>query len=274
MPVDISLYSPEATSASKSILIEVARVLSSYKDYMVLSGGWAPYFVLERFGKGGVHCGSADIDLVLSPKLKSVSVYQTIVKIIEANGFSQVEESGEKIPYKFAKGEVELDFLGELETMEGLVGLMKVQRDLSAAIIRGSSIVFEHFFNHMLEGELPRGELVKTSINVSDFVGCITTKGLAFGGRRNQKDYYDVYMLLKHFKGGPIGAAKEIKPFTGDERVAEALDIIAQQFKTVRHEGPFNAAYFIEPRRTEERERMRADAFMTVRNFFDHLCGV
>ena len=274
MPIDISLYSSEVTSASKSVLIEVARVLGSYKDYMVLSGGWAPYFVLERFGKGRVHCGSADIDLVLSPKLKSVSVYQTIVKIIEANGFSQVEEGGEKIPYRFAKGKVELDFLGEPETMKGLAGLMKVQRDLSAAIIRGTSIVFEHFFNHTLEGELPTGVIAQASMNVSNVVGCITTKGLAFEGRRNEKDYYDVYMLLKHFKGGPVRAAKEVEPFADDERVAEALEIIARQFKTVRHEGPFNVAYFIEPRRTRERERVMADAFITVRDFLDHLRGV
>jgi len=203
-----------------------------------------------------------------------VSVYQTIVKIIEANGFFQVEESGEKIPYRFAKGEVELDFLGEPETMKGLVGLMKVQRDLSAAIIRGSSIVFEHFFNHTLGGKLPGGALAQASINVSDFVGCITTKGLAFEGRRDEKDYYDVYTLLKYFKGGPARAAKEVEPFTGDERVAEALEIIARQFKTVRHEGPFNVAYFIEPQRTRERERVIADAFITVRDFLDHLRGV
>lgn len=183
--------------------------------------------VLERFGKGRVHCGSADIDLVLSPKLKSASVYQTLVKILGTNGFSPAEEGGEKIPYRFVKGEVELDFLGEPETIEELRGLMKVQRDLSAVIIRGSSIVFEHFFAHTIEGKLPTGALTRASINVSDLVGCITTKGLAFKGRRDEKDYYDVYMLLKHFDGGPVGAAKRIEPFKDDERVAEALEVIA-----------------------------------------------
>jgi hypothetical protein len=44
------MYSKSVTESSKSVLIEVLRVLGSYRDYLVLTGGWAPYFVLERFG--------------------------------------------------------------------------------------------------------------------------------------------------------------------------------------------------------------------------------
>lgn len=279
MPADIRMYSQEVTNASRATLLEVARMLGNYEKYIVLSGGWAPYFLLEKFGRKGVHCGSVDIDLVLSPKLRSASVYRTIVKIIESNGFSQVGEASEKIPYRFAKEvktkrgpiKVEIDFIGEPETIGRLQKFMKMQRDLSAVIIRGSSIVFEHFFNYTIRGELPTGALTQALMNISDLVGCITTKGLAFKGRRNEKDYYDVYMLLKHHPNGPLGAAEEVKPFRDEERVAEALDIMAHQFKTVRHEGPFNAAYFIEPLRAEGRERIRADAFITVRNFLDQL---
>jgi len=49
---NIGIYSKSVTESSKSVLIEVLRVLGSYRDYLVLTGGWAPYFVL-RYYKGG-----------------------------------------------------------------------------------------------------------------------------------------------------------------------------------------------------------------------------
>jgi len=48
---NIRLYSQVVTEASKSALIEVLRTLSSYSDYFVLGGGWAPYYILERFSQ-------------------------------------------------------------------------------------------------------------------------------------------------------------------------------------------------------------------------------
>jgi len=59
------MYSRELTEASKSVLIEILRILGSYKDHLVLSGGWAPYFILQKFGEADQHCGSVDIILFL-----------------------------------------------------------------------------------------------------------------------------------------------------------------------------------------------------------------
>jgi len=66
---NIGMYSKSITESSKSVLIEALRILGSYRDYLVLTGGWAPYFILEKFGEGGQHCGSIDIDFVLNPRL-------------------------------------------------------------------------------------------------------------------------------------------------------------------------------------------------------------
>jgi len=66
---NIGMYSKSITESSKTVLIEALRILGSYRDYLVLTGGWAPYFILEKFGEGGQHCGSIDIDFVLNPRL-------------------------------------------------------------------------------------------------------------------------------------------------------------------------------------------------------------
>ena len=77
---NVGMYSKSMTESSKSVLIEVLRILGSYKDYLVLTGGWAPYFILEKFGERGQHCGSVDIDFVLNPRLIDLKVYETIVQ--------------------------------------------------------------------------------------------------------------------------------------------------------------------------------------------------
>jgi len=66
---NIGMYSKSITESSKTVLIEALRILGSYRDYLVLTGGWALYFILEKFGEGGQHCGSIDIDFVLNPRL-------------------------------------------------------------------------------------------------------------------------------------------------------------------------------------------------------------
>ena len=48
---NIGMYSKSVTESSKSVLVEVLRILGSYRDYLVLTGGWSPYFILEKFVK-------------------------------------------------------------------------------------------------------------------------------------------------------------------------------------------------------------------------------
>jgi len=99
---NINVYSQGLTEASKSVLLEILRTLGSYRDHLVLSGGWTPYFILQRFGKADRHCGSIDIDFVLNPRLVDLRVYETIVSMIEKRGYKPYKtENGEVLPYRF-----------------------------------------------------------------------------------------------------------------------------------------------------------------------------
>jgi hypothetical protein len=84
-------YTQEITELSKSVLLEIMTLLKGYSKNMVLVGGWVPYFLLKRFqnDKEFKHIGSADIDLVIDPELIKSGVYESIVKIIEKNGYAQ-----------------------------------------------------------------------------------------------------------------------------------------------------------------------------------------
>lgn len=244
---NIGIYSKSITETSKSVLLEVLRILSGYKDYLVLSGGWAPYFIIERFGERDAHCGSIDIDFVLNPQLIDLRVYETIVSLIEKRGYQPyVTESGEVLPFRFYRTvkspldgveyKIEVDFITEPDKMEELSRNMflAVQRDLQAVIIRGSSVVFSHNFEHIIEGVLPNGAETSVMAKTSDVVGCIATKGLALKGRYKEKDAYDIYFVLKYFRGGPKRAAEELRKCVSEPIIVEALEEIKEKFKSAR----------------------------------------
>jgi len=72
------MYDRDATETSKGALVELCRALRQYRSDMVLVGGWAPYFLSEKFFD---HCGSIDVDFVLKPKV--VERYERIKQILE-----------------------------------------------------------------------------------------------------------------------------------------------------------------------------------------------
>jgi hypothetical protein len=281
---DIGMYSRSITESSKSALVEVLRILASYKDYLVLSGGWAPYFILEKFGVAGQHCGSIDIDFVLHPDLVDHKVYETIASLIEKRGYSQhVTEKGDVVPFRFhrtvksaldgVEHSIQVDFITEPEAARRLSGekFLEVQKDLQAVIIRGSGIVFSHNFGHTIEGVLPSGASTKAAASISDIVGSLTTKGLALKGRYKEKDAYDIYFALRHYRGGAKRVAEIVGAFTGEPVVAEALKEIRSKFETPRSEGPFQVAYFLAPGDGKLQERIQGEAHTILRLFFSNL---
>jgi len=281
---NIGMYSKSITESSKSVLIEALRILGSYKDYLVLTGGWAPYFILEKFGEGSQHCGSIDIDFVLNPCLIDLKVYETIVSSIEKRGYKPyITDDGEVLPYRFyrsvkspvdsAEYKIEVDFISEPEIVKKLSPekFLAVQKDLQAVVIRGSGVVFSHNFEHEIEGVLPNGAETKVVTKISDVVGSLATKGLALKGRYKEKDAYDIYFVLRHYEGGPRKAADEVRSFVDESIVAEALEEIREKFRSARSEGPFQVAYFLAPEDERLRERIQGEAHAILRTFFDKL---
>jgi len=277
---NVQMYSPSVADASKSVLVEVLRCLGSYGRYLVLAGGWAPYFILEKFGEGE-HCGSVDIDLVLDPKLIDKKMYATIVETIGKRGYRPSPDN----PFTFYRvvrssfdgkeHEIEVDFLTEPEEAKRLhPQFLHIQKDLQAVVMPGCSVVFSHNFKHTIKGALPGGGMTSVSANVADVVGSLTMKGLALEGRYKEKDSYDIYSMVKFFGGGPVGAARQVKKHLTTPVIKRAMHLMREKFKTQRSEGPFQVARFMAPLDAGERDRIQADAYITAKEFFTELEGV
>jgi hypothetical protein len=200
------LYDINLTEPSKGALVEVASSLDIYKEDFALVGGWAPYFLIQKFFS---HCGSIDIDLVLKPKI--MPKYSSIREIVLSLGYQETRN-----PFRYSRTlktadgrqdfRMELDFLTEPEAALSTQNLIEVQDDLRACLIPGISIVFDHNYSETVTGRLPGDGESSVSLKVADIVGSLVTKGRALP-RLKEKDCYDIYALSGFFNGSPDKAA-------------------------------------------------------------------
>ncbi|MBI4980447.1 hypothetical protein HZC30_02720 [Candidatus Woesearchaeota archaeon] len=271
-------YPQEITELSKSVLLEIMTLLKGYSKNMVLVGGWVPYFLLKRFQKDQEfkHIGSADIDLVINPELIKSGVYESIVKIIEQNGYSQRKDKlGNPIEFSFKRTingqDINIDFLSTDYPEKNKKRHRIVQPDLKTRTLKGARIVLKHNYDEEIEGNLPNGAYVKAKIKVADAVGCLITKALALGGRSEAKDNYDIYTIISYYKDGEKSCAEEIKPFLDDEDIKEPLDEIKKNFEKETSLGPVLIGNFMHPNDEYARDRIIIDSFMRINRFLELL---
>jgi hypothetical protein len=267
------------------VYLELMTILGSYREALVLVGGWVPYFILERFGREDTdfrHVGSVDIDIAVNPRLVSLDDYASIVERLERRGYRQrLDRLGQPIPFIFEReaslGEgrgahvIEVDFLAPEYGGTGKSHRhQRVQHDLLARKARGCDVVFHHCFDHELTGALPDGAENTIQVKIADVVSCLVMKGIVLGERYHAKDAYDLYSVITFYKGGPRGTAQAVKPHLGNALVREGIDTIAEKFESIRSVGPVGVGRFLSSD-SAERERITADAFVGVNEFIEAL---
>ncbi len=138
--------------------------------------------------------------------------------------------------------------------------------------IHGCEAAFAHQEQTHITGILPDGGgQITVPMRMADVVGCVTMKGIVLGERYREKDAYDLYMVLRHYEGGPRAVAEAVKPFMEEPLVAEALKAIARAFATRQAHGPAWATAFLNPIYREERDRRLTEVFMVAQEFLTHL---
>lgn len=246
------MYDRNLTEASRSALVELCSALNTYRGDFVLAGGWAPYFLTKDYFN---HCGSKDIDLVLRPSI--MVRYESIRKTVGRLGYQETPN-----PFRFEKKVVSsldkkeyrigVDFLTEPKAAKKAFPLIKVQEDLTACLIEGSSIVFKFYYEMEIEGTLPNNGKIVTAINIADIVGSLTMKGLALP-RLIDKDSYDIYAITGFYGGNPAKAAKsyvnsvrKAKLTTKEKSIIQfSMSRINQAFKSMDSYGVFAVSRFI-----------------------------
>ena len=88
-------------------------------------------------------------------------------------------------------------------------------------------------------------------------------KGIVLGARYSEKDAYDIYSLISHYKDGFRSAAETLKPYKKNRLVNEGIKSIKEKFKTKDSIGPQWVADFLVGGKevsSEERQRLVIDS--------------
>src|SRR6266567_646267 len=150
-----------------------------------------------------------------------------------------------------------------------------IRRSRRCSLTRGAGtdLVFDNFYTDEIPGKLPNGAELRVRINVANEVAIFAMKGIALGQRTKAKDYYDLFMLAKHFKGGPKWLAQSLIPFSKNKLVREAIENVRKYFDSTKGLGPTSVADFKDEQDPTAREILQRDVFevvQTLLNDIDH----
>lgn len=252
----VTHFENDEAHVSHSVLLELMTVLGRYRSAIYLVGGWAPYFLLDQFQKEDdpfEHVGSIDIDLVIDFTKISEAEYAGIVELLEGRGYkTRKDRRGRDIPFSFERTvqgvTLAIDFLaGEYGGTTKKHRHQQVQNDLLARKARGADLLPEHHLLLQLDGYLPDGSHHRCDLKVGNLVSILSMKGITIAERYKEKDAYDIYALIAHYKEGPISCFEEIAPFCQNRLVKEGMKSICEKFAAEKSVGPVWAATFMEP---------------------------
>lgn len=280
-------YAKDAAEISLSMLLEVLDALKGYGADIVVVGGWAPYFLLQKLGSKDAerHVGSLDGDLALNFKRIPEDRYETILETLGRLGYSQRKSvSGKPVPASFEKAIkiAEVTFTMQIDFLAGEYGgtaknhrHQEVQ-DMLARKGRGTDLVFDNFYEHEVQGHLPNGAEVRVRVNFANEVAMFAMKGVTIAERTKAKDYYDLYMIARHLKGGPGALGRRLAQLNGNKVVIEAIANVRRYFDSPKGLGPASVADFLGEDDQAAREIIQRDAYevmLAIFAEFDHTAG-
>jgi hypothetical protein len=261
-----SNYSKKEVGTCLSVIVEVMTILGSYRDKIVLIGGWVPYFILDKQGKD--HIGSIDIDLALDFKKISDASYRSILELLRNKGYTQGSQPF--IFYRNIKTANGTSFSIEIDLLSGEYGgtnkshrTQKVQ-NINVRKARGCDLAFKHNISVLLKSIMPDGSENEVTIKVASIVPFLVMKGMALWQRMKEKDAYDIYFTILHFPGGIDSIVEIFKPVTNNNLVKEGLGKILAKFNGVNSIGPTWLVKFLDIEEQDERERVKRDSFERV----------
>jgi hypothetical protein len=146
----------------------------------------------------------------------------------------------------------------------------KIQ-DVRARKARGADLAFHHSSFVKLKRRMPDGAENEVVLKVADVIPFLVMKGMAMWDRYSEKDAYDVYFLIRNYKGGITELVKHFKAHLSNSLIQEGLSKIRSKFLSIDSPGPVWVANFFEIDDDEEKERIKRDVFERVNAFLNAL---
>jgi len=272
-------YDELATSLCERALVTLTGDIGLWSERIYLVGGLVPRYLVGTLPVGvPPHVGTTDVDLVIGIALadETPETYSTLKANLKKSGFKQQKRS-----YQWGRHvegvAVTVEFLCETDTVAG--GDIFAPKGEGAGAnfnvlnIPGALLVKDDFIEVSVEAErLDKGGLSEVKVRVANVLPFTVLKVLAFQGRHEPKDAYDlVYTLLNH-PDGPFGCGQAAaQSRIRDELVVvEAIELLRNRFCDAEQDAPVAYARFLSIGDDENEEaRLRQEAVSVVLEFLD-----
>ena len=257
-------YDRNRTALIREACLEVATRLNDFKDDLCIVGGLVPSLLIDiaRLPAGAqAHIGTNDLDLGLSLAIFDEQKYEEIARRLRQAGFTR-DVNGEGNPtsqrWQLGKG-VLVDFLIQPSSAKEKGGNLKnLEGDFAAVITPGLHLAFQDFEEVRVEGEVLTGGKAVRTVRVCGPGAFIVLKALAFRGRGENKDAYDLWYILQN----RYDTINRLKAIASDPQARHAIGILEEDFSKPDSIGPARVARFLSERPDEN---LQADVAGLVR---------
>lgn len=267
-------YSARQVEAARRVLVDLGQVLASFRDAIVVVGGWVPD--LLQPSTEPAHIGSIDVDLALDVAKLADGRYAELLKLLLDTGRYQQGEKDFQLVTTVDLGDdeqpvtVEVEFLASDDVAlkknhPKLVEGFRVLRfpAFAAAFASPVSIVFS--------GPMISGAANTVHLRVASLPDFLVMKAHAIGGRDKPKDVYDLCYCLDEFPDAIEVVAAGWGARQEDVLVARAVAILKEKFAGVGHYGPQQLAAFHAGGSPDESEMHARRAYELVQRLLSRI---
>ncbi len=274
-------YDLRTTEAVKRTLIDVAHILGSYLDHLVIVGGLVPTLIVTA--EDAPHVGTSDIDLGLdAKKLSKDNAYVEVIRLLEQGQFHRNDEPEHADLKEFQMAtlvdlhdqappvKVELDLL-----IQKGVRLKRhrpvLVENLRTLQIRGIDLALQHTQLVTIKGRTRNGSLDQATLRVVRPEAFLMMKGLALKGRREPKDSYDIYFMIRNAEQGPAALGRSCRALQSHPDAEDGYKAICEKFEMQDSYGPSDVLNFLRGQDERDDDEIRVDAFRQVQAWINGL---
>jgi len=267
-------YSPRQVEAAERVIVDVMQVLASFKDCIVLVGGWVPVLTIEN--PAVPHSKSTDVDLALDVDKLADGRYAEMLDLLFN---TRRYEHGERDFQLVTKVELEdgqdpvvvaVEFLApkDVKTKKNRPKFTENFRVLKAD---GCGAAFHSPLTKRFDGRMIGGAKNTVSLQVASVPDFLVMKAHALNGRDKPKDAYDICFCLDHYAGGmeDLATAWRVRLQQNDSDTARAVEILREKFTEIESYGPQQVVEFEIPHEEEVRAQVARRALELVRQFLE-----
>ncbi len=277
-PTSATGYSPESTELARQACLYLATKLGDLLDEVVIVGGLVPSLIVPPTGlpRGRLpHIGTLDVDIGLGVAILDDQKYHELEERLRGAGFvPDVNSAGKPTSQRrrIATGarSVTVDFLIPPTAPSDRGGrLRNFEEGFAAVIMPGLELAFQDREEITLTGETLHGEQATRLIRVCGAGAFTVLKALAFRGRGENKDAYDLIYVLQNYGSGIEDVFHRLESLLESPPTLKALEILQPAFREIDSVGTIRAAAFLGD---AQDDAVRADAAGVVRSLL-RLCG-